>query len=268
MSVTDKTSIKPTVAWDEIDKYRFFSIGTGMYSGLTILLHPITVIKVRQQVLDDGTNEKPLTTNNDKTKKLSKENKNINHHHHHPQPTTLRTNTNLHETIQPKKTVSMINKWKGFYRGLPTVLTIAVPSRALYITVLEESRTKISNALTYYCTDTTKSISYLTLSGTTIQTLSGGIAGGLAAMVAQLCVVPMDVVSQKQMISNKHIPAMSIVQDILSSKEGWRGLYKGFGISIFNSLPTGIDIQIASMFESFMIRMLTFFLFHILLIFF
>jgi len=185
-----------TVKWIDIDKTRFYTIGTGMYSGLTVLLHPITVIKIRQQILNDTSNTKNSNT---------------------------------------------LQRIAGYYRGLPIVLSIAVPTRALYIAVLEESRLLISNKLRKSASfDSNQKNSFgFQFSETTISSLSGGIAGGIAGATAQLLVVPMDVISQKQMIAVENVPARKVINELMNSNEGWRGLYRGFGISIFNALPTG-----------------------------
>ena len=57
---------KATVNWSDIDKTKFYVVGTGMYTALTAMLHPISVIKTRQQVLDRGGNSESfkLSSNN------------------------------------------------------------------------------------------------------------------------------------------------------------------------------------------------------------
>ena len=37
--------------WSDIDKSRLYGIGTVMYSALTVALHPLTVTKIRRQVV-------------------------------------------------------------------------------------------------------------------------------------------------------------------------------------------------------------------------
>lgn len=226
-----------------------------MYSGLTFLLHPITVIKIRQQVLNDtmstattsisttGNKNTVLQNANAVTKNSTKTNVNMNALHtfenksyNHQQKVRSMINETLHSPSHSHShSHSHIERIKVFYRGLPIILSIALPARALYVAVLEESRILISNQLSRF-----NDRFLFSLSETSITTLSGGIAGGIAGMTAQLLVVPMDVISQKQMVAKDNIPAKIVIRDILCSHEGWKGLYKGFGISIFNALPTGM----------------------------
>lgn len=76
-----------------------------------------------------------------------------------------------------------------------------------------------------------------------IASCSGGMAGGLAAMSSQMIIVPMDIVSQHQMVMStkdyhSHGKAVDLVRHIRKT-EGWKGFYRGFGISLVSSLPTG-----------------------------
>jgi solute carrier family 25 protein 44 len=67
---------------------------------------------------------------------------------------------------------------------------------------------------------------------------SGGVAGGVAALSSQLVVVPMDVISQKQMVAIESVSAKDVVKTIITT-EGMRGLFRGFSLSLFTSLPAG-----------------------------
>jgi solute carrier family 25 protein 44 len=42
------------VTWNNIDKYKFFVTGAGMFSGVTCALYPLSVIKTRQMVDGSG----------------------------------------------------------------------------------------------------------------------------------------------------------------------------------------------------------------------
>jgi len=193
-NINNERPITTTVDFAEISKVRFFTIGTFVYSGLTTILHPASVIKVRQQVLGSAGN------------------------HIHIRTALAHAVTRL-----------QFEGIRQLYRGVGVVLSLAIPARVVYITTLEGTRLGLSSLLSGH------------LSPTTATTLSAGMAGGLAAVSAQLIVVPMDIISQRQMVSfePKSPRFNSIVQSILSSPEGIRGLYRGFGISLFASLPTG-----------------------------
>jgi solute carrier family 25 protein 44 len=183
--------------YSEINKVRFFTIGTVLYSGLTTMLHPASVIKVRQQVLGSGEGVGRIS---------------------------------LGGVLADAKQL----KWDGIrnmYRGLGVVLSLAVPARVIYVTALEGTRVGLTTVLN----------DLDVASPTTVATISAGMAGGIAAVASQLMAVPMDIISQRQMVSNTTpTPSTrSIVQSVLASNEGVRGLYRGFGISLFASLPTG-----------------------------
>ena len=43
----------PEVDWDQLDKRRFLANGVGLFTGVTTLLFPLTVLKTRQMALAD-----------------------------------------------------------------------------------------------------------------------------------------------------------------------------------------------------------------------
>jgi len=187
-----------TVPWSDIDKVRFYGIGTIVYSSLTILLHPISVIKTRQQVLR---NEGSISAN-----------------------------------ISYFGSLSLSERVRNLYRGLGIVLSVAIPARVFYLTVLEETKNVITNTM---LNNKEKVLGFVVpdLGKNSIAAMSGGIAGGLAGFSVQLLVVPVDVISQRQMVGCEG-NTLHIFRSILE-RNGLRGLYRGFGISILNSLPTG-----------------------------
>ena len=135
--------------------------------------------------------------------------------------------------------------FRDAFRGLGVVLSLAVPARVLYITTLETTRTGVDEYLSKRAAQVVarpeEADSLLSL----VAMVSSGVAGGAAALAAQLLVVPMDVVSQKQMVmESKHYAtggggSISVATGIFRA-EGWAGLYRGFSLSIFSSPPTGM----------------------------
>lgn len=208
------------VPWSEIDKVRFYGIGTAMYSGLNVLLHPITVLKINQQA--SNTHSQPS---------LREAFRRIVMQQKHTSQSVSSSSTAL-ATIRP------------LYRGLGVVLSLAVPARALYIGILENSREGIShqvlNAMTTHAAlGPEEAHTWLPL----VATFSSGLAGGIAAVAAQCLVVPMDVISQRQMVMEpvayaRDGSAISVARSIVQ-REGVAGLFRGFGLSIFSSMPTG-----------------------------
>jgi solute carrier family 25 protein 44 len=133
---------------------------------------------------------------------------------------------------------------RGLYRGIGVVLGLAIPARSIYISTLEISRDTMEESLTNI---TKKNFPHdMKLQETMspmIASFSGGMAGGLAAMSSQMIIVPMDIVSQHQMVMSadkyySHGKTSDISRHILNT-EGWKGFYRGFGVSLFSSLPTG-----------------------------
>jgi len=195
-----------SIQWSDIDKTRFFGIGTGMYTAITMTLHPINVIKTRQQVLADSVQ-------------------------------------NADAKVWSKNRID--RGVRGLYRGIGIILVMAVPARGLYIGTLENSRDVIYN---YLCQASffTQSLNEETKDNESplITSISGGLAGGIASMTAQTLVVPMDVISQRQMVMDNVLytqrgGAVTVMSDILA-QDGWRGMYRGFGMSLFTSLPVGV----------------------------
>ena len=186
-------------AWSDINKVRFYGIGTCMYTTITMALHPISVIKTRQQILNNAAKEITIPNGFDRI--------------------------------------------RGLYRGLGIILVVAIPARGVYIGTLENSREIISNKLFKLpffneCNQDGKVIG-----NPFVASISGGIAGGLASMSSQTLIVPMDVISQRQMVMKdaayaRKGTAFCIISDIIRS-DGYKGFYRGFGLSLFSSLPVG-----------------------------
>jgi len=163
------------IVWSEIDKVRFFGIGTGMYSALTFMLHPMSVLKTRQQV---GTSSNIIRG----------------------------------------------NWFQRNYRGVGIVIGTAIPARVVYISTLETIREGSPERGT---------------GEELLPWIRGGMAGGIASMCSQLFIVPMDVISQKQMIASDNPSAIHVGRQLIREKGLLRGLYRGFGLSLMTSIPGG-----------------------------
>lgn len=206
------------IQWSGIDKWRFYGIGTLLYSSITLLLHPMTVLKTRDQVLSET------------SKRLF-----------------LNQRSRLSILFQPNYFPWIQHpvfryKWRSLFQGVGIVLSLAVPARIIYLTVLETSREYISSQLN----TTSRGKQGRIMEQPMIQTISTGIAGGLAGVCSQLIVVPMYVLSQKQMIMSPTVFRTHggiwtvITNEIRTTQHGfWKPLYKGFGLSLLSSLPTG-----------------------------
>jgi solute carrier family 25 protein 44 len=212
--------------WSEIDKVIFFGYGTVWYSTLTILLHPMTLLKCRQQVW----NRASASSGTQRWQHA---------------PTLAQT---WHSVVRQSP-----HGVFGLFRGVGIIVSLAIPARLLYIGVLEWSRAELRNPL-YNTLQRWKGgavggreddvedhqVDAVASRNRIVATsVAGGLAGGVAAVAAQILVVPMDVISQRQMVDPEPQTVRNIVSEIRRT-EGWRGLYRGFGLSIANGLPAGI----------------------------
>lgn len=119
----------------------------------------------------------------------------------------------------------------GLYRGFGTVILGAVPGRIIFLTSLET--TKVA-AL--------KLIEPLKLSEPVQAAISNGLGGMAASISAQSVIIPIDVVSQRLMVQGysgyaKYNGGMDVARTILKT-EGFRGFYRGFGLSLMTYSPS------------------------------
>ncbi|PHT56970.1 hypothetical protein CQW23_05456 [Capsicum baccatum] len=94
----DQTEIN----WDKLDKTKFYVVGAGIFTGLTVALYPISVIKTRMQV----------ATNN-----AAKDN-----------------------AFSVVRGLVRNDGIPGLYRGFGTVITGAIPARIIFLTALETTK--------------------------------------------------------------------------------------------------------------------------------
>lgn len=208
MTATKASSDSHILQWSDIDKYKFFGYGTFLYSALTITLHPMTVLKTRQQVRSSAVPKNSL----------------------------------LHQPTL-KSTFRELQKSRGLFRGAGVVVSLAIPARVIYIFTLETSRYECQQVLWSISNTVYPNRMNQEYVGPLVASIAGGVSGGLAAMAAQCLAVPMDVISQRQisMSDAKYATegsAWSVTKHALQI-DGWRALYRGFGLSLFSSLPAG-----------------------------
>ena len=124
---------------------------------------------------------------------------------------------------------------RALYRGFGTSLMGTIPARALYMAALEITKSSVGTATLKFG-----------VAEPTAATVANGAAGLSAAMVAQLVWTPVDVVSQRLMVqgvsnssksSNQYMNGIDAFRKILK-KDGAKGLYRGFGISILTYAPS------------------------------
>lgn len=123
---------------------------------------------------------------------------------------------------------------RGLWSGCVTVLLGALPARMGYITALEGVRPHAQSGA-----------KLAGLEGHTAEAVAHGTAGFAAALASLLIYVPFDVVSQRIMVRDGRASATNPTNSIFHETRavlregGWRGLFRGFGISAATGLPAG-----------------------------
>ncbi|XP_057525011.1 uncharacterized protein LOC130804560 [Amaranthus tricolor] len=119
---------------------------------------------------------------------------------------------------------------RSFYKGFGTSLMGTIPARALYMAALEVTKSSIGKA--------SLRVGFSEASSATI---ANAVAGLSASMAAQLVWTPVDVVSQRLMVQtngfSNYRNGFDAFKKILSV-DGFRGLYRGFGISALTYAPS------------------------------
>ncbi|KAL5725804.1 hypothetical protein ACHQM5_008905 [Ranunculus cassubicifolius] len=90
------------INWDKLDKTKFYVVGAGLFTGVTVALYPVSVVKTRLQVATKDSVEK-----------------------------------NAFSVIRGLFRSEGI---RGLYRGFGTVITGAVPARIIFLTSLETTK--------------------------------------------------------------------------------------------------------------------------------
>ncbi|CAA3012346.1 solute carrier family 25 member 44 [Olea europaea subsp. europaea] len=90
------------INWDKLDKTKFYVVGAGIFTGVTVALYPISVVKTRMQVASHDAIER-----------------------------------NAFSVI---KGLLKTDGIPGLYRGFGTVVTGAVPARIIFLTALETTK--------------------------------------------------------------------------------------------------------------------------------
>ncbi|KAE8655471.1 nuclear transcription factor Y subunit A-3 [Hibiscus syriacus] len=121
---------------------------------------------------------------------------------------------------------------RALYRGFGTSLMGTIPARALYMTALEVTKSNAGST---------------TVNLGIAEPTAGAIAGLTAAMAAQLVWTPIDVVSQRLMVQGsdsscggshcRYQNGIDAFRKIVH-RDGPKGLYRGFGISILTYAPS------------------------------
>lgn len=200
----DKLKSGQMIEWQDLDKRRYYTLGPSLFVCVRGLVYPFNLIKTRLVM---------------------------------QQQTTV-----YRGTFHAFRTVVRHEGLRGLYKGF-FVSTLGLISGQLYITTYELVRSSLGG----YSTE-----------------VKGLIAGGCATLVGQTVTIPVDIVSQHMMMEGqvvvggkagrppghivvKHadyiVPrrprlrgSLSVARDIVR-KEGLRGLYRGYQVSLLTYGP-------------------------------
>lgn len=119
--------------------------------------------------------------------------------------------------------------YRGLYKGFGTVVGGLIPGRMMYLGILEASKKAVGSAMTSYDASFSEPL---------VASTSNFVAGALASLSGQLIAVPVDVISQRQMIAKEsRMSGLQMAKQIVRS-DGLSGLYRGVGASIMMFVPS------------------------------
>ncbi|KAH7852381.1 hypothetical protein Vadar_024202 [Vaccinium darrowii] len=90
------------INWDKLDKTKFYVVGAGIFTGVTVALYPVSLVKTRLQVASNDAVER-----------------------------------NAFSII---RSILRTDGITGLYRGFGTVITGAIPTRIIFLTALETTK--------------------------------------------------------------------------------------------------------------------------------
>ncbi|KAI6670417.1 hypothetical protein NL676_005302 [Syzygium grande] len=90
------------INWDKLDKTKFYVVGAGLFTGVTVALYPVSVVKTRLQVATKETLER--------------------------------------NAVAVLRGILKTDGVPGLYRGFGTVITGAIPARIIFLTALETTK--------------------------------------------------------------------------------------------------------------------------------
>lgn len=90
------------INWDKLDKTKFYVVGAGLFTGVTVALYPVSVVKTRLQVASKDAVERNV--------------------------------------LSVAKGLLKTDGIPGLYRGFGTVITGAIPARIIFLSTLETTK--------------------------------------------------------------------------------------------------------------------------------
>ncbi|KAF5958491.1 hypothetical protein HYC85_005716 [Camellia sinensis] len=90
------------INWDKLDKTKFYVIGAGIFTGITVALYPVSLLKTRMQVASKDVVDR--------------------------------------DAFSLIRVILRTDGIRGLYRGFGTVITGAIPARIIFLTALETTK--------------------------------------------------------------------------------------------------------------------------------
>ena len=196
------------ISFDDLDKFRYYTIGPACAFCCRLMLFPFALVKTRLQ-MQRGTP--------------------------HIATTTAKATSTAADVIRYSGTVDAFGKIlrqegpRGLFKGFG-VSCVGIVSGQLYITTYELVRQEAKRMNDVH----------MVFSTTSMDVVRNAVAGGTASLLGQTLVVPVDILSQRQMMMSKDRTPMSIAQlsrDIFR-REGVIGFYRGFAASVMVYAPS------------------------------
>ncbi|OMP01410.1 Endoplasmic reticulum-adenine nucleotide transporter [Corchorus capsularis] len=202
------------INWDKLDKTKFYVVGAGIFTGLTVVLYPVSVVKTRLQVASKDTVER--------------------------------------NAFSVVRGILRTDGIPGLYRGFGTVITGAIPARVIFLTALETTKVAAFKMVEpLKLSEPTQAALANGIAGMTaslfsqVETLLDvwDIRGLDDCGPDSLKCFNADCrISQKLMVQGysghaTYNGGLDVARKVLKS-DGIRGLYRGFGLSVMTYSPS------------------------------
>lgn len=192
---------------------------SGMFAGVAehLVIYPIDTIKTRLQALTDT----PVKS-----------------------PTAIMESSKLHNIYNPSisrsvwREIYLESGYRGFFRGLPALLTGCLPAHAALFSVYEISKFYFGGSFATNTESSSSSSSFWSLFVSSSMVFP--LCGGLATLSHDLILTPTDVVKQRLQLG-----CYKGVKDCLTSiirNEGFLGFYRSVPTTLFMNVPFGATL--------------------------
>jgi solute carrier family 25 protein 44 len=223
-------SARAEVDWATLDKRKFFVNGVVVFSSLTTCLFPLTVIKTRMMAMDGANGLGGASGTPSGTPSGAAPGAATGATSGVPASTGAASRVAgrgaTNSVLETAREVVRTSGYRGLYKGFGTVVGGLIPGRMLYLGVLEATKKSVSVGLG----------ESERMSEAAVASVSSFVAGATASLAGQMIAVPVDVVSQRQMI-DRGTSGLRIAKSIVA-KRGFSGLYQGLGASIITFVPS------------------------------